>query len=199
MHLHGQHVPVDTWLCQQLLTRDLFFALQPSPLGPYQCICQPCVPPMPVGGAAFGGLGKAGFAGLVLALLLLVSLLVYVLLFHRPAEWMPPLIPYAKLHLVRHPELLGRSRTGRVLKGRYRGSAVVSEVQSDLCMLQGRGFKDISAREACKAQRLAAGRSVWRHMGQILFAVRWCKVASAACRLQPGQGLCQAWPATAEL
>ena len=119
-------------------------ALQPSPLGPYQCICQPCVPPMSVGGATFGGLGKAGFAGLVVALLLLVSLLVYVLMFHRPAEWMPPLIPYAKLHLGRHPELLGHSRTGRVLKGRYRGSAVVSELERDLCELLGSCFRGIS-------------------------------------------------------
>lgn len=145
---------------------------------------------MPVGGAAFGGLGKAGFAGLVLALLLLVSLLVYVLLFHRPAEWMPPRIPYAKLHLGRHPELLGNSRTGRVLKGRYRGSAVVSECKVIFaCCLEAASGAYLCGRHA-KCRDLPPGR--W---GQRLSALQWCKVALAATPPAATTRLllCQAW------
>ena len=156
---------------------------------------------MVVGRAAFGGLGKAGFAGLVLALLLLVSLLVYVLLFHRPAEWMPPRIPYAKLHLARHPELLGRSRTGRVLKGRYRGSAVVSELQSDLCMLLGSCCRGLPVMEACKALRPAARQTCLAADGTnavCIVVVQGC-IDSLPSAARTRLLLCQAWPATAEL
>ena len=165
-------------------------------MGAYQCICQPCVPPMLVGGAAFGGLGKAGFAGLVLALLLLVSLLVYVLLFHRPVEWMPPRIPYAKLHLGRHPELLGHSRTGRVLKGRYRGSAVVSGMQSDLCMLLGSCSRGISG-ETCKAQRLAARQILLAASGTHVVCTAVVQVHCSGARLHWQPAACSQHKATA--